>query len=140
MRNAAAKLTFITLNVTFINKSHAIVISQEDELFKAIAKPKVIVQLRWSNLFSKSSWIKTTASGLSYKIGVNGEKKLMETGIFLIKMDIVHFTLVNSKLGNFNNLRVVIIFELYYDTVTLKLTEDEFDCQKKVLWLLSSFR
>ena len=55
-------------------------------------------------------------------------------------MDIVHFTLVNSKLGNFNNLRVVIIFELYYDTVTLKLTEDEFECQKKVLWLLSSFR
>ena len=108
MRNAAAKLTFITLNITFINKSHAIVISQEDELFKAIAKPKVIVQLRWSNLFSKSSWIKTTASGLSYKIGVNGEKKLMETGIFLIKMDIAHFTLVNSKPGIFNNLREVI--------------------------------
>ena len=36
------------------------------------------VQLRWINLFSNSSWIKTTASGLSYELGVNGEKKLME--------------------------------------------------------------
>ena len=98
MRNAAAKLTFITFNITFINKSHAIVISQEDELFKAITKPKVNVQLRWSNLFSNSSQIKTTASGLSYEIGVNGEKKLMETGILLIKMDIVDFTLVNLEI------------------------------------------
>ena len=98
MRNAAAKRTFITLNIAFINKSHAIVISQEDELFKAITKPKVNVQLRWSNLFSNSSQIKTTASGLSYEIGVNGEKKLMETGILLIKMDIVDFTLVNLEI------------------------------------------
>ena len=56
-------------------------------------KPKVNVQFRWISLFSKSSWIKTTASGLSYELGVNGEKKLMETGI-LIKMDIPHFTLL----------------------------------------------
>ena len=55
------------------------------------------VQLRWINLFLKSSWIKTTASGLSYELGVNGEKKLMETGILLIKMDIAHFTLVNLE-------------------------------------------
>ena len=34
------------------------------------------VQLRWISLFSKSSRIKTTASGLSYKLGVNGEKKV----------------------------------------------------------------
>ena len=66
------------------------------------------VQLRWISLFSKSSWIKTTASGLSYELGVNGEKKLMETGILLIKMDIAHFTLVNSKSRNFNSLREVI--------------------------------
>ena len=33
-------------------------------------------QLRWISLFSKSSWIKTTASGLSYELGVNGEKKV----------------------------------------------------------------
>ena len=38
--------------------------------------------------YSKSSWIKTTASGLSYELGVNGEKNLMETGILLIKMGI----------------------------------------------------
>ena len=56
------------------------------------------VQLRWISLFSKSSLIKTTASGLSYELGVNGEKKLMETGILLIKMDIAHFTLVNLEI------------------------------------------
>ena len=39
------------------------------------------VQLGWISLFSKSSSFKTTASGLSYELGVNGEKKLMETGI-----------------------------------------------------------
>ena len=32
-------------------------------------------QLRWISLFSKSSWVKTTASGLSYELRVNGEKK-----------------------------------------------------------------
>ena len=57
------------------------------------------------SLFSKSSWIKTTASGLSYELGVNGEKKLMETGILLIKMDIANFTQTTSK---FNSLREVI--------------------------------
>ena len=80
------------------------VISKEDALFKTRPKPKVNVQLRWISLFSKSSWIKTTASGLSYELGVNGEKKLMETGILLIKMDIAHFTLV-PKPQNFNSLR-----------------------------------
>ena len=91
MRNAAAKRTFIilTFNVTFINKSHGDI--------KTRRKPKVNVQLRWISLFSKSSWIKATASGLSYELGVNGEKKLMETGILLIKMDIAHFTLVNLE-------------------------------------------
>ena len=73
------------------------VISKEDALFKTRPKPKVNVQLRWISLFSKSSWIKTTASGLSYELGVNGEKKLMEIGILLIKMDIAHFTLVNLE-------------------------------------------
>ena len=73
-------------------------IPKEDALFKTRSKPKVNVQLRWISLFSKSSWIKTTASGLSYELGVNGEKKLMETGILLIKMDIAHFTLVNLEI------------------------------------------
>ena len=56
------------------------------------------VHLCWISLFSKSSWIKTTASGLSYELVVNGEKKLVETGILLIKMDIAHFTLVNLEI------------------------------------------
>ena len=88
MRNAAAKLTFIilTFNVTFINKSHGD-IKKEDALFKTRPKPKVNVQLSWISLFSKSSWIKTTASGLSYELGVNGEKKLMETEILVIKIE-----------------------------------------------------
>ena len=50
-------------------------ISKEDALFKTRPKPKVNVQLRWISLFSNSSWINTTAGGLSYELGVNGEKK-----------------------------------------------------------------
>ena len=38
------------------------------------------------------------ASGVSYELGVNGEKKLMEAGILLTKMDIAHFTLVNLEI------------------------------------------
>ena len=52
------------------------VISKEDALFKTRPKSKVNVQLRWISLFSKSIWIKTTASGLSYELDVNGEKKV----------------------------------------------------------------
>ena len=73
-------------------------ISKEDALFKTKPKPKVNAQLRWIRLFSKSSWIKTTASGLSYELGVNGEKKLMEAWILLIKMDIGHFTQINLEI------------------------------------------
>ena len=66
---------------------------------KAGPSPKwMSSQLRWISLFSKSTWIKTTASGLSYEPGVNGEKKLMETGVLLIKMDIAHFTLINLEI------------------------------------------
>ena len=73
-------------------------ISKEDALFKTRPKPKVNVQLRWISLFSNSSWINTTAGGLSYELGVNGEKKkLMETGILLIEMDIAHFRLIILK-------------------------------------------
>ena len=53
------------------------------------------VQLCWISLFSKPSWIKTTASDFSCELGANGEKKFMETGILLIQMDIAYFTLVN---------------------------------------------
>ena len=77
------------------------VIPKEDlfkTLFKTRPKPKVNVQLNWISRFSKSSWIETTAGGLSNELGVNGAKKLMETGILLIKMDIAHFTLVNLEI------------------------------------------
>ena len=59
------------------------------------------VELGWISLFSKYSWIKTTASGLSYELGVNGEKK-----------DIInkngHSKFHTGKPGNFNSLREVI--------------------------------
>ena len=41
----------------------------------------------------------STASGKSYELGVNGEKKLMETGILLIKNG--HSTFHTGKSGNF---------------------------------------
>ena len=99
MRKAAEKVTFIILTfaVTFIDKSHGDL--KEDALFKTRPKPKVNVQFRWIGLFSKSSCIKTTASGLSYELGVNGEKEFMETGILLLKIDIIeHFALVNLEI------------------------------------------
>ena len=34
------------------------------------------VQLCWISLFSKSSWIKTAACGLSCELGLNGEEKV----------------------------------------------------------------
>ena len=71
------------------------VMSREDALLKTRPKPKLNVQLCWISLFSKSSWIKTTASDLSCELSANGEKKFMETGILLIKRDIAYFTLVN---------------------------------------------
>ena len=49
----------------------------------------------------------------------------MEIGISLIKMDIAHFTLVN--------LEILAVHEVIWttlDTVTLKLIEDESQCQK----------
>ena len=70
------------------------------------------VQLLWISLFSKSSWIKTTASGLSYELGVNGEKKLMETGILLIKMDIAHFKLVNMRVSAKKTVMVINILQM----------------------------
>ena len=79
------------------------VIPKEDALFKTRPKPKVNVQLCWISLFSKSSWIKTTASGLSYELGVNGENGNSDI-INKNEYSIVH----TSKPGNFNSLREVI--------------------------------
>ena len=72
--------------------------SKEDALSKTRHRSRVNVQLHWVSLFSKSSRIKTAVSGLPYELGVNGEKKLMETEILLIKIDIAHFTLVNLNI------------------------------------------
>ena len=72
--------------------------SKENALSKTRHRSKVNVQLHWVSLFSKSSRIKTAVSGLPYELGVNGEKKLMETEILLIKIDIAHFTLVNLNI------------------------------------------
>ena len=85
-------------------------------LFKIRPKPKVNVQLNWISRFSKSSWIETTASGLSYELGVNGAKKLMETGILLIKMDIAHFTLVNMRVSAKKIIMAINILQMIYIT------------------------
>ena len=73
--------------VTFINKSYGDI--KRRCAIESQTKAKVSVQLHWISLFSKSSWIKTTTSRLSYELGVNGEKML------LIKMELARFTLVN---------------------------------------------
>ena len=98
------------------------VIPKEDALFKIRPKHKVNVQLCWISLFSKSSWIKTTASGLSYELGVNGENKVNRNWDIVNKNG--HSKFHTGKPGNFNSLRLV------YDTVTLKLIKDEIQCQK----------
>ena len=50
--------------------------SKKDALFKTRPKPKVNDQLRWISLFSKSGWIETATSGLSYELGVNSENNV----------------------------------------------------------------
>ena len=50
-------------------------IPKENGTFKTKLKPKVNLQFRWISLISKSSWIKNTGNGLSYELGVNGEKR-----------------------------------------------------------------
>ena len=85
---------------------------QKCALFKTRPKPKVNIQLNRISRFSKSSWIETTASGLSYELGVNGAKKLVETGILLIKMDIAHFTLVNMRVSAKETAMVINILQM----------------------------
>ena len=53
-----------------------------------------------------SSWIKTTASGLSYEIGVNGVKKVNGNWAIINKNG--HSTFHTGKPGNFNSLKKVI--------------------------------
>ena len=95
-------IIILRFNVTFINQQHG---DKEDALFKTRPKPKVNVQIRWTSLVSKPSWIKTTASGLSYELGVNGEKKL-NGNIDIINKN-GHSTFHTGKPENFNSLREV---------------------------------
>ena len=88
----------------------------------------------WISLFSKSSCIKTTASGLSYELGVNGEKKVNGNWDIINKNG--HSTFHTGKPENFHSLREVI-------RIILSHCYLEIDCRvsaKKVLWLLTSFR
>ena len=82
------------------------VISKEYALFKTRPKPKVNVQLRSISLFSKSSWTKTTASALSYELGVNGEKNVNGNSDIINKNG--HSTFHSSKPENINSLREII--------------------------------
>ena len=81
-------------------------ISKQDALFKTRPKPKVNAQLRWINLFSKSSWIKTTASDLSYELGLNDEKKVNGNWGVINKNG--HSTFHTGEPEHFNSLREVI--------------------------------
>ena len=63
--------------------------SKEDALFKIRPnEPKVNVQLRWISLFSSLVELRLLLVVLSYELGINGDKKLMETGMLLVKIDI----------------------------------------------------
>ena len=74
------------------------VISKEEALFKTRLKPKANARLCWISLFSKSSWIKTTAIVLSYGLGVNDEKN----GHWDIINKNRHSTFHTGKPGKFN--------------------------------------
>ena len=66
----------------------------------------------WVGLVHFQSWIKTTASGLSYELGINGEKKkLMEIGVFNKNW---YSTFHTGKPGNFNRLKEVIWIILWH--------------------------
>ena len=67
--------------------------------------PRECPVLRWINLFLKSSWIKNTASGLSYELGVNGEKRVNGNWDIINKNG--HSTFLTGKAGNFNSLREI---------------------------------
>ena len=60
----------------------------------------------WVGLVHFQSWIKTTASGLSYELGINGEKRVNGNSDIINKNR--HITFYTDKPGNFNSLREVI--------------------------------
>ena len=77
------------------------------------------VQLCWISLFSKSSWIKATASRLFYDLGGNVEKKVNEDWDIISFREIIWIILWHSYLEN----------DWRWESVP-----------KKGLWLLTSFR
>ena len=105
MRNTLAKLTFTILafNVTCINKSCGYTKRRGVIQNQTQAQSKCSAALDQSIL--KSSCIKTTASGLSYELGVNGEKKV--NGNWDINKN-GHSTFHTGKPGNFNSLKEII--------------------------------
>ena len=78
MRNAASRLTFIilTFNVTFINKLRGGHIKRRCIIYKPDSQAQGECPVVLDQSIFKVSWIKTTASALSYELGVNGEKKV----------------------------------------------------------------
>ena len=85
-------------------------------------------KLRWFSLFPKSSWVKTTASGLCYELGVNGEKKVHENWDIINKNG--HNTFHTGKPGNFTSLREVIWIILWHCYLEIDW-KWESQCQKK---------
>ena len=104
MRSAAAKLTFIiiTFNVTFINTSHGDIKRRCIIYNQTQAQSECPVALDQS-IFKVQL---DTASGLSYELGVNGEKKVKGNCDTINKNG--DNTFHTGKSGNFNSLREVI--------------------------------
>ena len=98
MRNTLAKLTFTILafNVTCINKSCGYTKRRGVIQNQTQAQSKCSAALDQSIL--KSSCIKTTASGFSYELGVNGEKKVNGNWDIINKNE--HSTFHNDKPRN----------------------------------------
>ena len=68
--------------------------------------------MRWISRFSKSCWNKTTASGLSYELGVNGEEKVNENCDIFNKNR--HSSFHTGKSESFNSLREVFWIMLWH--------------------------
>ena len=71
------------------------------------------------------------------QLGLHGEEKSIENWHNIRNGHSENDLFDTSKPRNFNSLRG----KFYYETVTLKLDEEENQCQNKVLWLFfTSFR
>ena len=111
------------------------VIWKEDALFKTRLNPNEC-QFRWISLFSNSSWIQTTVSGLHYEIGLNDVKKVNGNWDIINKNE--HSIFHTGKPGNFNSLREVIWIILWHCYLEINWRWES--VPKKLLWLLTSFR